>query len=185
MAKDIPALLAQHQHERALVTVRRDDFDEAAIQGFVLSLAPTLVVLQYVSDFHLDGLMVLRIGDITDVNCSRTDRFQRELLEREGFVSQVPFGKSFELADWHAAIGQLARDFPLMILECEALDDPDFVLGRVHAASPQGVEFEHFSGAANWETALAEIDWTDITCCRVDSHYINFYRRHFERLALS
>jgi hypothetical protein len=185
MAKDLTTLLAQHHIQRDLITLRRDDIDDAGIQGYVLALSPTLVVLQYVCDFHLDGLMVLRRGDITDVNGSRTDRLQREMLAREGVEQRVPFDKAFDLADWHAVIGQLSREFPLMILECEDLDDPDFVIGRVHALRADQVDFEHFSGAANWQPELAEIDLDDITCCQVDSNYINFYRRHFERLALS
>lgn len=185
MAKDLPTLLARHHAQRDLVTLRRDDLDDAAIQGYVLALSPALVVLQYVYDFHLDGLMVLRRADITDVNGSRTDRLQREMLAREGLEQRVPFDKAFDLVDWHAAVGQLSREYPLMILECEDLDDPDLVIGRVHALHAAQVDFEHFSGAANWDPELAEIALDDLTCCRVDSNYINFYRRHFERLALS
>lgn len=185
MAKDLSKLLAQHLAQRDLVTFRRDDIDDAGIQGYVLALSPTLVVLQYVQDFHLDGLMVLRRADITDVNGSRTDRLQREMLAKEGLEQRVPFGKAFDLADWRAIIGQLSREYPLMILECEVLDDPDFVIGRVHALHADQVDFEYFSGAANWAPESAEIDLADVTCCQVDSNYINFYRRHFERLALS
>jgi hypothetical protein len=185
MTKDLPKLLAQHLDGRDLVSIRRDDIDDAAIQGYVLGLSQDLVALQYVYDFHLDGLLLLRTADITDVNCSRTDRLQREMLSREGLEQKVPFEKHLDLANWRAVIGQLAREFPLMIIECEALDDPDFVIGRVHALHENVVEFEYFSGAANWNRELADIELYDVTACRVDSNYINFYRRHFERLALS
>jgi len=178
-------LLARHIGARDLVSIRRDDIDDAAIQGYVLGLSQELVALQYVYDFHLDGLLFLRTGDITDVNCSRTDRFQRELLSREGLERDIPFEKPFDLANWHALVGQLAREFPLMVVECEALDDPDFVIGRVHALHESAVEFEHFSGAASWSRELADIELRDITACRANSNYVNFYRRHFERLALS
>ena len=102
MRKNLLALLDQHHHERDLISVRREDIDDAAIQGFVLARSRELLVLQYISDFHLEGLV-----------------------------------------------------------------------------------FEHFSGAANWASAPAEIAWDDVTCCQVDAHYINFYARHFARQSLS
>ena len=44
-------------------------------KGFVLASSAELVVLQYVYDFNLDGLMVLRVADITDIRWSATGRF--------------------------------------------------------------------------------------------------------------
>lgn len=185
MPKDISRLLAEHQLQRDLISVRRDDIDDAAIQGYVLAASSELLALQYIYDFQLDGVMLLRTIDLTDVNCSKTDRFQKELLVREGLEQQIPFGQRFEVTGWHAAIAKLANEFPLMIVECEALDEPEFAIGRVHALHDDLVDFECFTGAANWSAAIEEIALQDVTCCRVDTHYINFYRRHFERLALS
>ena len=58
--------LAKHQKQRNLVSIRRGEIDGCSIQGFVLGLSENLVLLQYVYDFHLDGLMLLRTADIPD-----------------------------------------------------------------------------------------------------------------------
>jgi hypothetical protein len=177
--------LEDHRLRRDLVTVRRDDIDDRGIQGYILAVSEQLVALQYVADLRLDGLMILRTADITDVDCTATDRFQKTLLMRDGVEQAVAFEMTFDLGDWRSAIARLAREHPLMILECETPGQSDFSIGRVHTISETTVDFEYFSGAANWSEHLTEITLDEITSCQVDNSYLNAYRRHFERLALS
>src|SRR6188768_3573003 len=112
--------LSQHQKKRNLVSIRRDKIGSNSIQGFILASSEKLVALQYVYDFNLDGFLILRAKDITEVKCSPTDKFQKSLLEKEGLLSRVPFGTSFDLLNWHSTISQLSLAYPLMILECES-----------------------------------------------------------------
>jgi hypothetical protein len=49
--------------------------------------------------FNLDGLMVLRVPDITEVRCTATDKFQKKLLMQEGLVQRVPSESTFDLSD--------------------------------------------------------------------------------------
>jgi hypothetical protein len=178
-------LLARHQRQRDLVSVRRDDIDDNSIQGYVLAVSDRLVALQHVYDFRLEGLMILRTEDLTDVEYAATSQFQNELLVREGLTQAVPFDKRFDLENWPAAIRQLAREFPLLIVECEALHEPAFAIGRVHGVSEEAVDLEYFDGVGQWEKDLVEIEVEDISSCQVDTNYLNVYRRHFERMALS
>ena len=175
--------LALHQRQRDLVSVRRDDIDGNSIQGYVLAVSDQLVALQHISDFRLEGLMILRLDDLTEVECSAASRFHNELLVREGLVQAVPFGKPFDLESWPAIIGQLSREFSLVILECEALHEPAFAIGRIHGLSADTVDLEYFDGVGEWEEEMVEIEVADISCCQVDTNYLNVYRRHFERIA--
>jgi hypothetical protein len=174
---------AQHQRGRDLVSVRRSEIDEHAIQGFVLASSEELVALQYVYDFNLDGLMVLRIADITEVRCSATDKFQKRLLEQEGLIGRVPFGRDLVLDNWRSVISQLSKEYGLMILECEAGEEKDFVIGRVLGTTPTRVQVRHFSGAANWARKPTELKFKEVTSCQVGTNYANVYQRHFERHA--
>ncbi|WP_155403926.1 hypothetical protein [Variovorax paradoxus] len=175
---------AQHQEHRDLVSIYREGIDDHSIQGFVLASSRKLVVLQYVYDFHLDGLMVLRVDDISEVEVSATSVFQKELLVQEGLEDKVPFESRFELQNWRTLISQLVKEHPLMILEREAGEEKDFAIGRVEAITTTGVRFKHFSGAATWADSTVELKYENITCCQVGSNYVNFYQRHFERNSL-
>lgn len=173
--------LAHHQKKCDLVSVRRVELDSNSIQGFVLAHSEELVALQYVYDFNLDGFMILRLADITEIKCSLTSKFQKRLLEAEGLINKIPFGTAFDLMNWQSAISQLSKAHSLMILECEAGDEKDFALGRALKATKTGVQFRHFSGAGNWSEDTEELKYKDITSCQVNTNYANVYQRHFER----
>ena len=175
--------IMQHQQKRDLVSVHRGEIDDYAIQGFILASSKQLVVLQYVYDFNLDGLMVIRTADITEVRCSATNMFQKELLEREGLIQRVPFGATFNLHDWRSVISELSKENSLMILECEKMEENIFVIGRVLETTTAEVEIQHFSGTARWERNPAILSFNDLTCCQVGTNYVNVYQRHFERHA--
>ncbi|MBK9218888.1 MAG: hypothetical protein IPL70_10985 [Uliginosibacterium sp.] len=176
--------LSQHQKKKKLVSVFRCEIDDNAIQGFVLASSEELIVIQCICDFRLDGLMVLRTKDVTEVRCSATDEFQNHLLAREGLLEKVPFGALFDLTNWRSVIAQLSMEYPIMVLECEAGRNKDFVIGRVIKDGSKGVQFQHFSGVAIWAERYAKLKYKDITCCQVGTNYVNVYQRHFERSAL-
>jgi hypothetical protein len=170
-----------HRKDRDLISICRSDIDAHAIQGFVLGCSRELVVLQYVYDFNLDGLMVLRAADITEVRCTDTDKFQKDLLLQEGLAQKVPFAFTLDLSGWGTVISQLAQAYALMILECEDGKRKEFVIGRVLQTTPREVHIHHFSGAANWAQQPTRLRFSDITSCQVGTNYLNFYQRHFER----
>ncbi|MCE3603904.1 hypothetical protein LXA47_09845 [Massilia sp. P8910] len=175
--------LAQHQQQRNLVSISRSGIDAHSMEAFVLGVSEELVLLQYVYDFHLDGLMILRIADLTVVECSETCKFQRELLVQDGLLEQVPFDSLFDLRNWHTVLTQLANAYPLMILECEKLEEPDFVIGRVDQVTPEEIDFDYFSGTGRWGESLTTLALADITSCQVETSYIKAYQRYFERTA--
>ena len=164
--------------QRELVSITRTEIDAQTIQGFVLASSDQLVVLQYVCDFRLDGLMVLSTSDITEIRSSATNKFQTTLLEQDGLLEQVPFDMTFDLQDWRAIIKQLARAHPLLILECEHGDDPDFIIGRLVKTTSAAAHVRYFTGVGRWLEKPDRVNFCDITCCQVDSNYLNVYQRH-------
>lgn len=59
-----------------LVTIIRDNLNTANLHGFILAYSPDFLLIQYVYDFRIDGLMVLRRKDISEIKTSKTDEFQ-------------------------------------------------------------------------------------------------------------
>jgi hypothetical protein len=174
---------AKHQKNHNLVSIHRDEIDDNAIQGFVLASSEELVVLQYVYDFNLDGLMVLRVADITEVRYTATGKFQQTLLKHEGLLERVPFGATFDLQSWRSVLSQFSREYALLILECEEGEEKDFLIGRVLKTTATGVQIRYFSGAANWADSPERFNFKNITCCQVGTNYIGVYERHFARNA--
>jgi hypothetical protein len=175
--------LKRFRQQRSLVSLRRAAVDKHRIQGFVLGASDQLVLLQYVYDFNLDGLMVLRTSDISELRQSKTDEFQERLLAKEGLITRIPFDYSVDLSSWRGAIAALSKKHQFLILECELLEKPDFAIGRVVKIGAGEVRLKYFTGAANWLEEPIRLKYEDITCCQVNTNYVNVYERHFERIA--
>jgi hypothetical protein len=175
--------LKQYEADGSLISIRREAIDGNKIQGFVLGSSNQLVLLQYVYDFNLDGLMILRTSDISEVARSKTEVLQEQLLVDEGFFSNVPFGYAVDLSNWRSALNDLSGEHSIFILECELLEDPDFAIGRILEVGDDQVCVNYFTGAANWLDQPVPLKYNDITSCQVATNYANVYQRYFERNA--
>ena len=175
--------LRQFHANRSLIALRREVVDDNKIQGFVLGSSDQLVLLQYVYDFNLDGLMILRTSDISEVKCTKTEEFQNQRLADEGLLCKVRFDYAVDLSDWRSAIDDLRREHSIFILECELLKDPDFAIGHILEAGEERVSMKYFTGAGNWLEEPVEFKYGDITSCQVATNYANVYQRYFERNA--
>ena len=173
--------LTTYLNDRKLISVRRQDIDDHVIQGFVVGISSELVALEYVYDFQIDGLMVLRRSDISEIKRTGTDEFQETLLKREGIQpgSQGPIPS--DLISWRSVIQELSAQYPLMILERELGPSPRFAIGRPTAISQAQVEFLTFSGTARWSEKANRFKYSQISSLQVNTRYVNFYDRHFRR----
>ena len=176
----MPSLTELSQAKR-LVSVRRRDVDDYGIQGFLIGISDNLLALEYVFDFQTDGLMILRRSDITEVRRTATDEFQEQLLKREGIRAGVEDAIPLELESWQTAIRQLSKCYPLMILERELGPVPEFTIGKVLRATASQVEFQTFTGIGKWSPKPVRLKYSQITCLQVNTRYLAFYQRHFER----
>lgn len=176
----MPSLSAYLQ-KRSLISVRRKDVDGHSIQGFLVGLSDHLVALEYVCDFQVDGLMVLRRSDITEFRRTATDEFQERLLKKEGIRPGTQQPAPLALEGWRSVIDQVAECHPFMILERELGPAPEFSIGRMLRTTAAQVEFHHFSGVAKWAAKTERLKYSQITSLQVNSRYLRFYQQHFER----
>jgi hypothetical protein len=166
---------------KSLVSVRRRDVDDYGIQGFLVGLSESLMAIEYVYDFQIDGLAVLRRSDITEVKRTETDAFQERLLKHEGTRPGAQVPMPLELEGWKSLIQQLSEHYPLMILERELGPSPEFAIGRPIRATAAQVEFHTFTGIGKWSTKTERLKYAQITCLQVNTRYLGFYQRHCER----
>ena len=174
-------LLLEHKNKRNLIGIERKDIDQNKIQAFVLGTSSNLVLIQYVYDFNIDGLMVLRVSDISGITCSKTDIFQLKLLKDEKLFDQINFDRKYNLSDWKTTIADLRKDFDYFIFEDENKDDPIFLIGKVAKMTSRSIHLNYFSGAGSWDKKPSVIKYCDITVCQVGTNYTNVYKRYFER----
>lgn len=174
-------LLRTHIRNRDLVNIRREGIDSKSMQGVLLDCSDSLVLLQYIYDFRLDGYMLLRRCDLSEVGCRSTDRFQRELLETEGVFGGIDFDFRVPIHSFEAFL-QSRGEEEILVIEDELGEDPDFLIGTVAGVDAEAVEIRHFTGIARLVEPLPRLAIDRITCCQMSTSYIGFYQRHFDRL---
>ena len=89
---------------KSLVSIRRSKVDGYGIQGFLVGLSDELLALEYVYDFQVDGLMVLRRSDVSEAKRTGTDEFQEHLLKLEGIQAGTQQPVPLNLSNWTSAV---------------------------------------------------------------------------------
>ncbi|MCW5649005.1 MAG: hypothetical protein KIS62_04605 [Ramlibacter sp.] len=166
---------------RSLVSIRRRDVDDYGVQGFMVGMSENLLAIEYVYDFQIDGIMILRRSDITEVKQTGTDKFQERLLKKEGIQPGMQEPIPLEVENWKAVIQQACLRYPLVILERELGPSPKFAIGRVQRRTSAHVELRTFTGTGKWSTETERLKYSQITCLQANTRYLGFYQRHFER----
>jgi hypothetical protein len=169
--------------KQSLVSVHRRDVDDNGIQGFLIGLSDELIALEYVYDFQVDGVMVLRRSDITDVQRTGTDQFQESLLKREGIRPSTQLQSPLDLGSWKSILEQFSREHEYMILERELGPAPGFAIGRAVRITAAQIELQTFSGTGRWYEKTERLRYSQLTCAQVNTRYVGFYQRHFGRSA--
>ena len=173
-------VLRDHIKQRDLVSIWRAKVDSHSQQAFLLAYSEELLLVQYVYDFHLDGYLLLRRRDISELKLGKTNPFQKKLLEKEGVFEKVDFDFRLPIASFESFLSSLPSH-EIVIVEGEATDPKEFLIGTVSHVSDEVVGVNHFTGVARITKPPEEIKIDQITCCQIRTNYIGFYQRYFER----
>lgn len=152
------------------------------MQGFLLAFSDHLLLFQYVYDFRLDGYLIIRRSDVTELSCRDTDRFQRELLQAEGDLQRIDFEFTAPIQSFNSFLAS-RRANEIVIVEDELSDPQEFLIGTVSHVSDDTVHINHFTGIARRSDPPEQLTIDRITSCQTSTNYIRFYERHFERLS--
>ena len=175
--------LTTYLNSRKLVSLKREGIDGYSIQGFLAGISDDLLAIEYVCDFQIDGLMILRQSDVTEINRTKTDDFQESLLKHEGIMPGGQLPKKLNLDSWQSVLSQLSEHYPIMTFERELGPSPEFSIGRPHKITKSQIEVQTFTGAGNWSSKPRRIMYKQLTCVQANNRYANFYQRYFSRLA--
>ena len=166
---------------RKLVSIHRKAIDKASLHGFIVGYSDTLVCLLAINDFRVDGLSIIRRKDISKLRTSDTNQLQRQMLEDDGILQTLDFSHCPPISSWSELFESLSDD-EIVIIEDEASGDPLFFIGKILSAERKLVAGHSFTGIGRWDDDPWEIGYKKITCCQLNTSYVNAYQRHFARL---
>jgi len=144
-----------------------------------LAIGRSLVLLQNIDDFDLDGYVVLPRNDVASVRSDESERFVERVLRDEGElrnVSPPPFPVALD--SWAGLFSTIAAAGEIIIVECEANPDEDFCIGVVTGVTDGAVGIHQFDFVAMWDDAPTVVAYDDITRVRFGDRYSRVFPRY-------
>ena len=168
------------QNNRALVSIYREHINDTPIQGFILAHSKKLILLQYVYDFNLDGIMILQRSDVTNIESDESGIFQTQLLKDEGLYAKVDFSKTYDVKNWETVLSTIGSSYQFITLENENPDDYAFMIGKITKLGRKKVFVHEFTCTGTWNEKVSKMSYKNISFFRAGNNYAKVYERYFE-----
>jgi hypothetical protein len=173
--KKIVNSLKDYIKNENIVSIERNKIDNDWLLSMPLKSSTTLLLLSHLNEFLFDGFKIIRIGDITKL---RHEPTVEEILKREKIAIALEDEQSINIEGWRQAFIELSSINPIVIIECEHLENVDFYIGEIKNVTSESVELLYFDGDGKWDNEISIIDFIDITCVTINDRYSTFMGRY-------
>lgn len=164
---------------RRLVHLERPDIDEGAdVKGFLLEAGEEWILVNEVSDFHLNGYCLVRRQDVESVRRGRYERILEAILRREGVrpVSRLDLPLRLDQTD-ELFLDLLSLE-QNVIIEGELEEAEFFYIGRLVRAGRKSLSIHHFDASGHWDPIPSLVNYEHITRVTFGSEYISVFSKY-------
>lgn len=149
------------------------------LNGFILTMSDTWLLLWQFHDFYPDGFTMIRLDGITDYRSGKYEDFWTDMLRKEKIVDQLPDPK-IDLSSERTMLASLQETQKNFIVESEDPEEDieDFYLGRAVRILNTCIEFASFDGLGKWDDNLHTIAYDEVTRIQFDTPYANSFSRY-------
>lgn len=156
--------------ERLVVRIRRWIPYSDRVDGFVVAVGDTWMVIASLNDLRVDGWEVLRIGDVQGV-VVEPDEGCVEIRALKARSTWPPVDPELDLADTRSLLDSIAARTRVAAVHLE-LDRPDICWeGTILGVDAGAVKFLEMDTDAEWKRKPRLIDPDDITRLDFGGHY--------------
>ena len=149
----------------------RENIDENPIDCIPLICMNELLLIQYLYDFSFDGYKIIRMDDITSVRYSDIEEFGEFILKEEGLMKKVKKPDIKNISNWEAFLKEYKELNKTIIIECEALTEQNFCIGKIVDVNNDSIELLCFDSVGEWEQYTRKIIFEDITSVSFNDRY--------------
>lgn len=146
--------------------------------GFPIERTADFVMVRTLDDFRLDGFAVLRLGDVVAARSGDPERFFERVLRSEGLLERMPSPGPIRLDNWVNIVEDVGARHKNAIVECEALDQPEFYLGELVDVDHDALRllYIHVNGTKEVEPTRVPLD--DVTLVRFCERYLELFAKY-------
>jgi hypothetical protein len=140
-----------------------------------------LLLLMDVTDLSADGFKIVRLSDISRVECHAPEKWFEKILREEEIVKTVQAPFTIDLSTWKSVITSIKRHARTIMIEDENPDDDLYIIGKVKRVESQTVSIHHIDAGGYWEQGVRVIPYSRITAVTFGDRYSRLcskYVRH-------
>lgn len=152
-----------------LIVVYREKVDENRLDGYVIGLSETWVLLHTVDgDFAaLSSYEAVRLADVSRFRVSES--FMNEYLCLRGISAvKVP---QIEVQDLQSLLLTVSKNFPMFMIECERIEPGIGFIGHLEKLTKRSLFLKKFNSKAKWINT-EKFKLKDITKVSFEGGYI-------------
>lgn len=181
--KKYDKLLRSCIDNKDIVKVERDFGEgDVSVLGFLLDISQKFLLMQKEEDFYLDGYAIIPKGQFDSIRNNKFDKTHKKILAKEG-ITKRDYGIDIkvDLTDWPGVFKSLRKHDQYVIIECEDLDEPIFLIGPITRVGKKTVSVQYFDATGLLDEKPSAVNYSDITIVRFDERYINVFRKHLRQ----
>jgi hypothetical protein len=173
-------MIKRHVDKKDFVKIKRTVTEGSAdISGFILQMSKDFLLIQKELEFYLNGYAIVRKDHFDSIRCNKFDKAYKGILKGEGiFDSDYGIKKKIRIKNWRTIFEDLMKLDCHVIIECEDLKDPIFVIGPIKKINKDSVNIQYYDPTGLLDKKPTTIKYKDITIVKFDERYINVFKKY-------
>jgi hypothetical protein len=178
--KQFDGMIKVHIDKKDFVKIKRTVTEGSAdISGFILQMSKDFLLIQKEEEFYLNGYGIIRKDHFDAIRCNKNDKALKRILKAEGiFNSDYGIEKKINLKDWRTIFDDLKKYDFHVIVECEDLKDPLFLIGPIKKISKNSVSIQYYNATGLLDKKPTTVKYNDITLIKFGDRYIDVFRKY-------
>jgi hypothetical protein len=171
--------------ERRVIRVRPKFPPDETLHGIPLAASETLVLLQEVHEFHLDGYTVIPLKNVAALRAGAAEETIQRILVGEGVFSNAGINYDVQIdsfQDLFRSLKKAGKNVIVELLPEGPRDDMDhaFLIGRVVGMSARSVAIMHFDAVGKWSSESTVLPYDMIKWVTFDTEYVNVFSKYLQ-----
>lgn len=177
MNNEILKTIRYHIKEKLLITIERNQIEEEVLYGFPLFVNSEILIMTKIYDFRDEGILVLKLSEISDAYSKESDVFFEKICKYEGLDMIInPFPTCETMYDILLIID---TDVQYITVQCEKNESElYFSIGRIEEVTSTAVIMKTFDACGQWEPGVRIIPYEEITMISIGDHYSKTYYKY-------
>lgn len=176
MEGDLDALAAS----RWAIQVRTGHPDGTAFLAIVLENGRDFIIVQNISSFEYDGILVIPKKWITGIRNGKDERCSNEVLRQALAPEDIsPDATYFGLSDLKEIVTRLRVQSIWPAIEALHRHESSLYIGRITNVANDSFEMLSYNAAGEWEKEYA-IGYDEVFKIEIDSKYVRHFNEYME-----